>query len=79
MDESDYNFMRKWIGLLTEPDGCIDPLERRNRFARRFRVLACNGMDTEGYTIVFNGQKEFFADMTFWDRRQYPVTQTGTA
>lgn len=70
-DNSDYEFMRKWIGMLTEYDGTLDPLERRNRFARKFRVLACRGLEGEYYHAVFLGQREFFSEMGFWDVRKY--------
>jgi hypothetical protein len=79
-DSSDYEFMRKWIGMLTEFDATLDPLERRNRFARKFRVLACRGLEQEYYTEVFLGQREFFPAMGFWDTRQYEtLPQGGTA
>jgi hypothetical protein len=64
---TDYEFIRQWLGLFTEPDH-NDPRNARNRWLRRQRVMAVRGMSPGEHAALFEAQREFAPEVSCFDR-----------
>lgn len=72
---NDYDLIRKWLGLFTEPDH-NDPHTARNRWLRRQRVLATHGMQPGEHAKLFEAQREFAPEVSCFDRTAYVEIET---
>lgn len=78
-DDREYSLTRYWVGLLTEPDGCLDPLGRRNRHLRKCRVMASWGMTLDEKADLYRAQQEFFPELSIFGVRRWLQAPGGRA
>ena len=62
-DHVAYSAVRANLGIFTEFDGCLDPIERRNRHLRKCRVMAGAGLSHADYCAMFSEQKLEFPQL----------------